>query len=135
MSSNLLLSTLMLVGCNGNKQNSNSGTHNNSTTIKDVTDEQLMAEIKGPDFPTGGYILGRSGIKSAYENGKGSIIIRSKTDINELPPHYIREVSNFFEVYKLLEDGITAVNGSLNKEGAIRIIKEAIERYDEHFGK
>ena len=59
----------------------------------------------------------------------------SYTDINELPPHYIREVSNFFEVYKLLEDGITAVNGSLNKEGAIKIIKEAIDRYEEHFGK
>lgn len=59
----------------------------------------------------------------------------SYTDINELPPHYIREVSNFFEVYKLLEDGVTAVNGSLNKEGAIKIIKEAIDRYQEHFKK
>ena len=59
----------------------------------------------------------------------------SYTDINELPPHYIREVSNFFEVYKLLEDGVTAVNGSLNKEGAIKIIDEAIIRYQEHFKK
>jgi inorganic pyrophosphatase len=38
-------------------------------------------------------------------------------------------------VYKLLEDCVTYVNGSLNKEGAIKIIKEAIERYEEHFGK
>lgn len=48
-----------------------------------VTDEELMAEIKGPDFPTGGIIVGREGIKSAYTTGRGKIIVRAKTDIEE----------------------------------------------------
>ena len=47
----------------------------------------LMQHIKGPDFPTGGIILGNSGIKKAYETGKGSITIRSKAEIEELKNH------------------------------------------------
>lgn len=43
----------------------------------------LMNHIKGPDFPTGGIILGNSGIKQAYETGKGTITIRSKAQIEE----------------------------------------------------
>jgi topoisomerase-4 subunit A len=50
----------------------------------DVTVEQLMNVIKGPDFPTGGIIQGIDGIKKAYETGKGKIIIRSKADIEEV---------------------------------------------------
>ena len=42
-----------------------------------------MTKIKGPDFPTGGIILGRAGIKSAYETGRGRILVRAKTDIEE----------------------------------------------------
>lgn len=48
-----------------------------------VTDEDLMAEIKGPDFPTGGIIVGREGIKNCYLTGRGKIIVRAKTDIEE----------------------------------------------------
>ena len=48
-----------------------------------VTDEELMAEIKGPDFPTGAIIVGREGIKSAYTTGRGKITVRAKTDIEE----------------------------------------------------
>jgi topoisomerase IV subunit A len=50
----------------------------------DVSVEQLMTVIKGPDFPTGGIIQGADGIKKAYETGKGKIIIRSKTEIEEV---------------------------------------------------
>jgi topoisomerase IV subunit A len=50
----------------------------------DVSVEDLMTVIKGPDFPTGGIIQGVDGIKKAYETGKGKIIIRSKTEIEEL---------------------------------------------------
>ena len=50
----------------------------------DVTVDELMTVIKGPDFPTGGIIQGIDGIKKAYETGKGKIIIRSKTDIEEV---------------------------------------------------
>ena len=44
----------------------------------------LMEYVKGPDFPTGGIILGTSGIRTAYENGRGSILIRSKTHVEEI---------------------------------------------------
>ena len=47
----------------------------------DITTEELMQYIKGPDFPTGGTILGMQGIKDAYETGRGRIIVRGKTDI------------------------------------------------------
>ena len=49
-----------------------------------VTVDELMKVIKGPDFPTGGIIQGTAGIKSAYETGKGRIIVRSKTEIETL---------------------------------------------------
>ena len=47
----------------------------------DITVDELMHHIKGPDFPTGGIIMGRQGIKDAFETGRGRIVIRSKTDI------------------------------------------------------
>ena len=51
----------------------------------EVSDEDLLNLVKGPDFPTGGIIVGRTGIRSAYLNGKGSILIRGRTstDIKE----------------------------------------------------
>lgn len=48
-----------------------------------VTDEELLAIVKGPDFPTGGIIVGREGIRNAYLTGRGKIIVRAKTDIEE----------------------------------------------------
>ncbi|MGY0712445.1 DNA gyrase subunit A [Azospirillum argentinense] len=50
----------------------------------DVTDEELMEFVPGPDFPTGGMILGRSGVRSALMTGRGSVIIRAKTEIEEI---------------------------------------------------
>ena len=47
----------------------------------DITTEELMQHLTGPDFPTGGIILGVQGIKEAYETGKGRIVVRSKTEI------------------------------------------------------
>ena len=49
----------------------------------DITVEELMEHIKGPDFPTSATIMGRSGIRSAYETGKGKIIVRAKAEIEE----------------------------------------------------
>ncbi|MGM0422347.1 MAG: DNA gyrase subunit A, partial [Pseudomonadota bacterium] len=49
----------------------------------DVTVEELIELVPGPDFPTGGQILGRNGILGAYHHGKGSVVIRAKTDIEE----------------------------------------------------
>lgn len=48
-----------------------------------VTDEDLMVEVKGPDFPTGGLILGREGIKDCYKTGRGKITVRAKAEIEE----------------------------------------------------
>ncbi|WP_409270231.1 DNA topoisomerase IV subunit A [Neobacillus sp. SCS-31] len=50
----------------------------------DASVEQLMAAIKGPDFPTGGIIQGIDGIRKAYETGRGKIIVRSKTEIEDI---------------------------------------------------
>ena len=50
----------------------------------EVTDEQLMAVIKGPDFPTGAVILGKEGIKQAYTTGKGKITMRAEAEIEEM---------------------------------------------------
>lgn len=49
-----------------------------------ITLDQIIEIIPGPDFPTGGIILGRSGVRSAYETGRGSIIMRAKVDIEEI---------------------------------------------------
>ena len=51
----------------------------------EITTTELMEVIPGPDFPTGGYIVGRSGIRQAYETGRGSITIRSKVEIVDKP--------------------------------------------------
>ncbi|MFJ8247617.1 DNA gyrase subunit A [Peribacillus asahii] len=51
----------------------------------DITIQELMEYIPGPDFPTAGYILGRSGIRKAYETGRGSIVQRAKVDIEVKP--------------------------------------------------
>jgi len=50
----------------------------------DTTLEELMQIVPGPDFPTGGIIIGRSGIKGAFETGRDSIIVRSRTEIEEI---------------------------------------------------
>ncbi len=50
----------------------------------EATTADLMEAIPGPDFPTGGIVLGKSGIRKAYETGRGSIIVRAKVDIEEL---------------------------------------------------
>src|SRR5205823_8489135 len=47
----------------------------------DATSDQLMEHVKGPDFPTGGYIMGRSGIIEAYRTGRGSIKVRAEAEI------------------------------------------------------
>jgi DNA gyrase subunit A len=49
-----------------------------------ITLDELLKIVKGPDFPTGAYIYGRSGIKSAYENGRGRFVVRAKARIEEL---------------------------------------------------
>src|SRR3546814_11889165 len=48
-----------------------------------ITIDELMAHVPGPDFPTGGLILGRSGIRAAYHTGRGSVVMRGRAEIEE----------------------------------------------------
>jgi DNA gyrase subunit A len=50
----------------------------------DCTLDQLMEHIKGPDFPTGGIVMGKAGIRAAYGTGRGKIILRSRTHFEEI---------------------------------------------------
>ena len=100
--------------------------------------ELLENHIYGPDFPTGGYILGRSGIKSAFETGRGSVVMRAKVELDELkngkPRIVVTEIpyqvnkANLVEkianlVREKLVDGITDLRDETNREG-IRIVIE-----------
>lgn len=104
----------------------------------DITVPELMEHIKGPDFPTGGIILGRSGIKKAYETGRGSITIRSKYRIEEMGngkkrivfyeiPYSTNKATLYQKIADLARDkviqGITYLNDESNREG-VRIVLE-----------
>lgn len=104
----------------------------------DVSVPELMEVIKGPDFPTGGMILGRKGIRQAYETGRGSIMIRSKYRIEELNngkkriifyeiPYQVNKLNLIKKMADLIRDkeiqGVTYLNDESNREG-IRIVLE-----------
>jgi len=103
----------------------------------DITAVELMNTcLLGPDFPTGGMILGKGGIKKAYETGQGSIVIRSKTEIVEREngrkrivvteiPYQVNKSNMIEAIAKLVRDkvieGITDLRDESNKEG-IRVV-------------
>lgn len=102
----------------------------------DATTEDLMKVLPGPDFPTGGVVIGKSGIRKAYETGKGSIIVRAKVDIEETKNGkqqiIVHEIPYMVNKAKLIEriaelarnkeiDGITDVNDETDREG-MRIV-------------
>ena len=105
----------------------------------EITTEELMEFVKGPDFPTGGLILGRGGIREAYETGTGSIAIRSKCHIEERGDHGLKrivvdEVPYGVNKALMIEnmaglvrdkviDGITDIRDESNKDG-IRVVIE-----------
>lgn len=105
----------------------------------DITPTEIMEKyLFGPDFPTGGIILGKSGIRDAYEKGQGSIIIRSKTSIEEMAngkhriivseiPYQVNKSTMIEAIGRLVHekiiDGITDIRDESNKEG-IRIVIE-----------
>lgn len=105
----------------------------------DITVSDLMENyIPGPDFPTGGIILGRSGIHQAYETGRGSIIIRSKVKIEEMDngkkriivyeiPYQVNKATMIEKIASLVRekviDGITYLNDESNRDG-VRIVIE-----------
>ena len=104
----------------------------------DITIDELMEKIKGPDFPTGAIILGNSGIKKAYETGKGIITVRSRAEIHEVKPGksqiIVTEIPYMVNKARMIErianlvkekvlDGITDLRDESNREG-IRIVIE-----------
>ncbi|MBC6389043.1 DNA gyrase subunit A [Lactobacillus kunkeei] len=100
------------------------------------TTADLMEALPGPDFPTGGVVLGKSGIRRAYESGKGSIVLRAKTEIEEQKSGKQRiiatEIPYMVNKAKLIEhianlvrdkrlDGITDINDESDRDG-MRIV-------------
>ncbi|MDT2044734.1 DNA gyrase subunit A [Priestia flexa] len=105
---------------------------------QDITIPELMEIIPGPDFPTAGQILGRSGIRKAYETGKGSIIIRAKVEIEEQPngkqtiivnelPYQVNKAKLIEKIAELARDkkieGITDLRDESDRSG-MRIVIE-----------
>ena len=102
----------------------------------DISVVDLMNIIPGPDFPTGGYIVGRGGIKSAYETGKGSIIMRSKVLVEDLPgnkhklvikeiPYLVYKQVMYDKIHELAKEkeieGISDMKDLSNDRNGIRI--------------
>lgn len=104
----------------------------------DLTMAELMEHIKGPDFPTGGIIMGRSGIRAAYATGRGKITLRGRAEIEELKNGkfqiIITEIPYMVNKTRLIEniadltkekriEGISYLNDESNREG-MRIVIE-----------
>ena len=104
----------------------------------DVTTRELMEVLPGPDFPTGALVMGKSGIHNAYETGKGSIVLRSRTEIEETKtgrerivvtefPYMVNKTKVHEHIVRLVQekriDGITAVRDESNREGVRFVIE------------
>ena len=101
----------------------------------DATTEELMKVLPGPDFPTGGVVMGKSGIRKAYETGRGTIIVRAKVDIEEAKngrQRIVHEMPYMVNKARLIEriaelarekeiEGITDINDETDREG-MRIV-------------
>ncbi|MCI1458783.1 MAG: DNA gyrase subunit A, partial [Solobacterium sp.] len=104
----------------------------------EITTSELMQYIKGPDFPTGGFIIGRGGIRKAFETGRGTIIMRGKTRIEDMPngkkriiiyeiPYAVNKANMVEKIAALAREkkieGITDLRDESNMDG-IRVVLE-----------
>jgi DNA gyrase subunit A len=104
----------------------------------ELSNEELEALVTGPDFPTGGYILGKEGIREAYRTGRGRVVMRAKAEIEELPqgreaivireiPFMVNKTRLIEQVAQLVRDkkitDITALRDESDREG-MRIMME-----------
>lgn len=104
-----------------------------------TTDEELMTIIKGPDFPTGGMILGKDGIKEAYKTGKGKIIVRAEAEIEEMAnnkqriivtslPYQVNKARLIENISKLVREkrieGISELRDESDRNDRVRIVIE-----------
>ena len=105
----------------------------------EVTDEELMTVIKGPDFPTGATILGREGIKQAYTTGRGKITLRAEAEIEEMSgnkqriivsslPYQVNKAKLIEHIAELVKEkrieGISAIRDESDREEKVRIVIE-----------
>ena len=105
----------------------------------DVSDEQLLSIVKGPDFPTGATILGRDGIKDAYLTGRGKIMMRAEAEIEEMSgnrqrivvhslPYQVNKANLIIDINQLARDkkvdGIAEVRDESDREEKVRIVIE-----------
>ena len=104
----------------------------------EVTTRELMEVLPGPDFPTGGLVMGKSGIHRAYETGKGSIVLRSRTEIETTKsgrerivvtefPYMVNKSKVHEHIVRLAQEkrieGITAVRDESSREGVRFVIE------------
>ena len=104
-----------------------------------TTDEELMSIIKGPDFPTGGMILGKYGIKEAYRTGKGKIVVRAEAEIEEMAnnkqriivtslPYQVNKARLIENISKLVREkrieGISELRDESDRNDRVRIVIE-----------
>lgn len=104
----------------------------------EITTEELLHHIKGPDFPTGGIILGNQGIKDAFETGKGRVVVRAKTDIEVSDsgretivvteiPYMVNKRELIEKIAELVEEkkveGISYINDESDRTGMRIVIK------------
>ena len=94
-----------------------------------VTDEDLMKIIKGPDFPTEGLILGREGIKQAYTTGRGKITLRAETNIEEMSGNRQRIIVSSLP-YQVNKANLIKTISDLSKEKKIEGISECRDESD-----
>ena len=105
----------------------------------DVTNEELMEVVKGPDFPTGAMILGKEGIKEAYTTGRGKITVRAETEIEEMSgnrqriivsslPYQVNKANLIIKIDELVKDkkieGISEVRDESDRNERVRIVIE-----------
>ncbi len=105
----------------------------------ELTDEELMSIIKGPDFPTGGMILGKDGIKEAYKTGRGKIIVRAEAEIEEMAnnkqriivtslPYQVNKARLIENISKLVREkrieGISELRDESDRNDRVRIVIE-----------
>ena len=95
----------------------------------EVTDEDLMEVIKGPDFPTEGIILGIEGIKQAYKTGRGKITLRAETDIEEMSGNRQRIIVSSLP-YQVNKANLIKAISDLSKEKKIEGISECRDESD-----
>ena len=105
----------------------------------EVTDEDLMSVIKGPDFPTGATILGREGIKQAYTTGRGKITLRAEAEIEEMSgnkqriivsslPYQVNKAKLIEHIADLVKEkrleGISAIRDESDRQDKVSIVVE-----------